>query len=354
MKGRRCGLCAFLLLASVASGARAEDDAESVTARLEWRRAEAGCIDTASLSAAVNDRWGRPVFVDAGTVDLVLIGDIGRSERGFSATIELKREGGASLGSRRLETKAKDCRALDDSLALAVGLMLDVSRARVVEERREQRAAREAAEAAEAAAKPAPPPPQPAPVFAGPPIAVPPPAATRRPFTYDPWAGGELAFGLLSAVSFGARAGVSLAPPGFARIEVGGSWFLPVERSADDAHGVRLSALALDVGLCLDEWQTDAFRLHGCVMERFGSVHAQGFGLTEPATANELLFNAGIRQALLARFAGNWAFRLGATFEVPLVRYRFVFDDVDREPQVAYEMNQVSAALELGVALLLP
>jgi hypothetical protein len=353
MKARLCGLCAFLSLAIVPGRAQAEET-ESVTARLEWRRSRAGCIDAGSLAAEVNARWGRPVFVDQGSTDLVLSGDVGRSEHGYSATIELKRVGGASLGSRRLETKSKDCRALDDSVALAVGLMLDVSRARVVEERREQQAAKDAVAAEATKPRPDEPAPPPEPVFVGPPIAVPPERSHARPFTFEPWVGGELAIGLLSAPSFGGRAGVSLEPPGFARLDVGASWFLPVDERADEARGVRLSALAVDLGLCVDEWESDTLRLHVCVIERVGRVRASGLGLSEPVTASELLFNAGIRQVGTLRLGRLFSLRLAASLEVPLVRYRFVFDDIDHERQVAYEMNQLSGALEFGLALRLP
>jgi hypothetical protein len=112
--------------------------------------------------------------------------------------------------------------------------------------------------------------------------------------------------------------------------------------------------MAVDAGLCVDEWEGDAFRLHGCVIQRIGQVRATGLGLSEPATAGELLFDLGIRQVGTLWLARHWALRLGASLEVPLVRYRFVFYDIDQERQVAYEMNRLSAALELGIALRLP
>lgn len=351
MKARAAGGLAILLLARAA----AAEEVEPVTARLEWEARAPGCMDAARLAAAVNERWDRPVFVDEGKADLVLSGRAERAARGFVAIIELSREGGESLGSRRLETRSSDCKTLDDSVALAVGLMLDVSRARVAEERREQRAA--ALAAASSAGKSEAPPPSPPPaerLFDGPPIVVPPPKEPSRPFTFEPWLGGELAFGLLPPLAFGARAGVSIAPPGFARIEIAGSWFAPVDERESAERGVRLSALSVDLGLCVDEWKQGAVRLHGCITERVGRVRASGFGLTQPETAGDLLVGAGLREVGILSLTPELALRAGVALEVPLVRYRFVFEDIDRRRQVAYEMNRVSVALELGVALHLP
>lgn len=74
--------------------------------------------------------------MDAATADLVVAGKIGRSERDvWSASIEMRRADGASLGTRELATRSKSCSALDEPVALALGIMLDVSRKRIEEER---------------------------------------------------------------------------------------------------------------------------------------------------------------------------------------------------------------------------
>src|SRR5207249_3036254 len=154
--------------------------AEEVTARLEWTRdpdAES-CMDRESLEGAVNARWHRQVFAD-GKTDLVVEGRVGRrAQHEWVASIEMRRADGTSLGSRELATRAAHCSALDDSVALALGIMLDLSRQRVAEER-EQAAASSGAQTKSAAqpagassASPSATPPK-ASAVGGPPISIP-------------------------------------------------------------------------------------------------------------------------------------------------------------------------------------
>src|SRR4051794_31300673 len=93
--------------------ARAEE-VESVNARLSWHRLPGAesCIDGESLEASINSRWRRQVFVEDRDAELVVEGKVGRSAPDrWSASIEMRRADGTSLGSRELVTRASDCSA---------------------------------------------------------------------------------------------------------------------------------------------------------------------------------------------------------------------------------------------------
>src|SRR5262245_23247894 len=100
-----------------------------VTARLTWERTSGAedCMTQEVLAQAVNRRWGREVLRQVGPTELALTGTIGpRSGGRWAALLEMRRADGSSLGSREIATQAKDCSALDDAVALAAGLMLDM------------------------------------------------------------------------------------------------------------------------------------------------------------------------------------------------------------------------------------
>jgi hypothetical protein len=331
---RRVVLFVALLSATRAGTARA---AKPISARLEWNKEDApSCIDGTALASAVDARWGRPVFVSGARADVVVSGHMGRSRGGFVVTIELRREGGESLGSRTLKTAESSCRALDDSVALAVGLMLDVSRQRVAEERRATAGPLDADTA----------------VFDGPTIAIPRSAeAHAKPWRVAPWVGAEMNAGLLPSAAFAARGGLAFVPPSLFRIELGVSFFVADDATVSSGRGVTASALTVDAGLCLREWERPIFSFATCAVERVGRVRGEGFGFSNDAVESGLLFDVGLRQVGLLRIADAVALRVGAQLEVPLVRYRFVFDDAEQRRLAAYEMSKISAGLDLGIGV---
>src|SRR5262245_19918567 len=94
-------------------------------ARLEWRRGENSdeCIGGPALKEAVDRRWGRRVFVDDSSADVVVKGTVRRRRGAWSVHLELERADGSKLGSRDIVTRSSECSSLDDSVALALGLM---------------------------------------------------------------------------------------------------------------------------------------------------------------------------------------------------------------------------------------
>jgi hypothetical protein len=346
------------LLCSLPVGA----EEESVTARLEWRRAPGtkACLDGNSLERAVNRRWGRSVFVETTTPDIVLKGTVGRAEHGgWIVSLALYRGDGTSLGSRELVTAAPSCSSLDDSVALAVGLMLDVSRHRIVEERRASAAQGEkpadtgrtrstaapatAAKATETATLHEP-------VIEGPRISIPEDTQpSREPWRAAPSAGMEAAVGFLPSVAIAPRVGLSVDLPRFVPLELAASLFLEDREGA--SRGARFSAWSVEMAVCPFTLRKGAFRADSCVMERLGEVRATGFGFTEDAVVTELVSTVGAREAGTVSLVGPLSAFLGLSLEAPVVRYRFVFGDSIGNTRSVHRMAPLVGTGALGLSL---
>lgn len=104
---------------------------ERVSASLEWRRSAtaAECLDGATLVTGVEAALGRKVFVEPSRADIIINVSLDHpAPERWSAAIDLEDPGGKKLGHRELSIRASQCSAIDESLALVVSLMVDVSR----------------------------------------------------------------------------------------------------------------------------------------------------------------------------------------------------------------------------------
>ena len=107
---------------------------ERASATLEWHRSEqaAECLDASALTTAIEAGLHRTVFVSTDQADLRISVNLDRpDEEQWSADIDLEDRNGKKLGHRELAIRARQCSAIDDSLALVVSLMVDVTRASV-------------------------------------------------------------------------------------------------------------------------------------------------------------------------------------------------------------------------------
>lgn len=322
------------------------DEVESVNARLSWQRLPGAesCIDGASLEASINSRWRRQVFVENRAAALVVEGKVGRSAPDrWSASIEMRRADGASLGSRELVTRAPDCSALDDSVALALGIMLDMTKKRLVEER----ALRAEAEAAETpgAGK--------APVADGPAITIPPEtAAPRAPWHVEPSFSAQVAVGVLPGFAFGGRAAVGVIPPNLFRFELAASLYLPHD-AAQDQPAARFSAWSAELSAFPFAVLADSLRFDVGGGLRFLALRAEGAGLDLNDVASETVVTLGPRAALAWRFAGHFEAIVGAGAEVALSRYRFVYRDSRGVPVAVHQTGLFFGEMHAGMALFL-
>lgn len=331
-----------LLVAFLAPRGACAEGSDAVTAHLDWRQTPGAetCVDSEALKHAVNQRFRRTVFVESARADILLHGVVARlGPHRWSAALGLARADGSSLGSRELVTEAPDCSSLDDSIALAVGLMLDVSRHRIVEERR--LGGRRSDDAA------------PAPVD-GPAIVIPKETAPgREVFRAEPSLGVEAAAGVLPGLGFGVRPGVVLVPPRFVPVELAGTFFLPDEEHAANGRGARFSAVSVELSFCPFGLRRGPFRADAWLTERFGQIRGVGFGFAETETATEFVSAVGVREVASVKLAGPLALFLGVGAEASFIRYRFLFGGADGGARTIYRMPPVSGSGTLGLFLAL-
>jgi hypothetical protein len=306
------------------------EESTPTTARLEWTRAEGAeaCIDGPALAEAVDRRWGRRVFVDDATSNVLVKGRVGRARGAWSVHLELERADGSKLGSRDIVTRAPDCSSLDDSVALALGLMLDLT----------EQSATSAETSRDGGAPPE-----------RPPITIPKETvAPRVPWWFETTLGGEAAVGLLPGLAFGGRLVVALEPPRLWRIELGGT--LWQERDAESGPmGARLSMWTLDLAICPLTTEQKALNAWACLAQRAGTVRAEGVGFDRNASQKDTFLAAE------ARFGATWAFAspfvVHAAFglQAPLVRLAFVYRDSQGDVGAVYRMSPVAGTFGLGI-----
>lgn len=317
------------------TGTSRADEADTVTARLEWNRAEGAerCLSAEGLREAVNQRWGRAVITDSDHADLLLVGRIGpRGRRTWTAKLEMRRENGESLGSRLIVTRAPDCSSLDESVTLAAGLMLDISKERVSDER---------AQVPTPAAK----------VVAGPSIQVPreTPAA-RAPWHADVFAGGEASLWLLPEPALGFRFGVAAEPPRFWRVEAAATLWSTTEKTRNGL-GARFDAWTAEFAVCPFETAASTPTIRGCILQRLGQIRAEGIGFAASARPEESLVSLGARAGADWPFTRYLALLAGIRAELPLVRYRFVYEDASRNTRAVHEMAWGTLGVDVALAL---
>jgi hypothetical protein len=318
--------CSIFFFVTVARA----DDGVPTRARLEWTREEGAerCIDGPALDEAVSRRWGRRVFVYDSSANVLVKGRIRRNVRGaWAAHFELERSDGTKLGRRDIVSRAADCSALDDSLALALGLMLDLT---------------ERPPSAEQSTT------TPEPV-SGPPITIPKEtAAPREPWRVEPSIGAAAAIGLLPGVAFGGRLAIAAEPPHFWRIEAGGTLW-QTRQAEHEALGARLSMWTLDIAICPIASEGESLGIWACIAQRAGMVKAEGFGFDRNASPNDTLLAAEARAGASWTFASPWILHASLGLVVPLVRLGFVYRSDPGDLPTIYRMSPVAGVAALGI-----
>jgi hypothetical protein len=322
-----------LLLVFVLAGAqaRAEEPARPTEAqsRLDYvrERGAEGCIEPGALMRAVDARLSRSVFSERAGAPLTTRVRARREAGRFVVDTALLDASGALLGTRRLETAARHCSALDDSLALVLSLALDVRTSAP-------------AETAPPSAEPLPPSaPEAAPPAApsAPPAVSPPekntplliPATThaaREPWSLAVSLGPVLGAGLLPSPALAARARLELWAPSF--WPLGLAFAVWNEQRLGAARGVDFGVYSVELTLCPLSAGVGAWRLQLCAEQLLGRVDAAGFGFDEQAPQDRWLVALGVH--------GGARYELGALFAgaelsllAPLVQRRYFYTEGD-------------------------
>lgn len=304
-----------------------------LTASLHVRRtAEAeDCIEASALSAAVEERLERRVFVQGRTPDLHVNLELGKVRNGWRARLLLEDSAGNELGRREIVTTARDCSALDASLALVVALLVDAPPLPPAPvERRE----------------PGTPVPAPRPAT---PLALPRDTfAPREPFRFDVRGSALAAVGLLPGVAPGAALSLRLLPPHFVEFALSAEVFLPRRVDAGAGRGLELRHFRFGVSVCPVSHETPRFRIAGCAGQTVGRMDARGFGFDQSATAKDLSYGLTLGPDFRLRLGGPWGLGFALAAEFPLTRNAYV-----TEPGhvTLFRAAPVAATGALGVSI---
>jgi hypothetical protein len=325
-----------MLLATTAAEASAP---ERAFARLEFHSTEAtaSCIEKRDLERAVERRLRRKVFQEP--AGLVFDVRLARVENGWSAELVLFDEARRELGRRALDTTAKDCSALDASLALVVALLAD--------------------------SPPEPPPPvEPAP--AAPPVTPPTPPkppptrielpkdthAPRQPWHYVATITFAAAFDRLPGLAFGPRAGVAFLPPAFPEFRLSAGALLPREETTESGEfGGRFWLLDVALELCPIVHRSSSLRLSGCVGQSVGRLSVTGFGFdeNEEEAGLDLVVTAGVSSFFTIVRPLGVVLGLGAG--LPLSRNAYSATTAEGERVKVWQRGYVVGSGEVGIGL---
>jgi hypothetical protein len=296
--------------------------------------AASGCQTPNELRSAVETRLGRSVFVPEERADLFAEVRAYRRARRYVITVTLFDASRRRLGERRLETRARHCSALDDSLALVLSLAADVRRPPA-----EPSSAEPVTEAA----------PPPAPLALSTPVVIPETAhAPRSGIVLSPSLGVAFGVGLLPHLAVGAQARLGLIVPRFWPVFVDATlWH---GQRLGDGQGVRFALRSLRLGVCPWQSAADGLELTVCVDELFGAVRAKGFGFDEPETVDRWLAAIGAGATARYSFGPGFVAATGSLL-VPLVQRRYFYTDGEQinlhESPWALGILAISVGLEI-------
>lgn len=312
----------------------ARADASSALAELVWERGigASECLDAADLTARVEARLQREVFVEEGA-DLRVVGRIeARPAGGFLVRLVLELDG-AEIGTREITSDRSECHRLDESLAVVLALFVDVSRDDIA-----LALPNEPSQAAVDA-----------------------PSASPRTEGDSGWEGGarieaSVGAGTLPDAAWGLRLLAWLRPRGPLSIEVDAGHTLDSSRSLGASTPARVTASVRWLGAagCLDASLIEWLELGGCVRAELGTIAARGSGFDRPS-AGEIPWIAGVvGTRLRARVAGPLEVTIGVELVIPFVRDHFVAEVEAGTRVIAHAPDPVGIRAGIGIGFGVP
>jgi hypothetical protein len=303
------------------------------------------CIDEPALAQAVEERLARPVFDVRSPPDLVVQVRLTRPQPSeWRGDLRLLDVNGNELGRRELVTKAKDCSALDASLALVVALLVDAPPNMPPEP------SPEPAPTTEPAAPPPPVPVRPTPAPTR--LVVPENTfAPREPWDVALYAAATGLVGIAPRPLFGAALTLEVHPPRLFGLRASGE-FLPKARvELDPDRGAELTLVRFGLAVCPLEKEAGPLRFEICAGQEVGWLGVTGFGFDENLESGELAYSVeGGGSAFLHLVAGLGLW-ISAAVEVPLVRndYFSASEAISRED--LYRAKPIAGNAQIGAGI---
>jgi hypothetical protein len=305
---------------------------EPISARLLWERAGGAetCMSESQLRAAVEQRLGRPVFVER-DADVVVRGTVRHERDHWQVSLELSSPDGRRLGKREISSATPHCTGLNDTIPLVLAIMLDVPKDRV-------RASSETE------------PPRTPPTT--PPSAAQPDAQARQPervpWKFDFGMDGLVSAGFVPGLGPGARLQVGAAPPRFWVVELDGGMRFGTSARVDGA-GARFRSTDLGLLVCPYAGRFDQVELRLCAGQQAGLVRATGFGFDYNAHGSRGYISVGARAQGILRLVGPLGLSLSLEGLVPVIRQRFRYTARDGSSPRLFGMAPAEGTAGLGL-----
>ncbi len=328
-------------------------------AALEWTvdaDAFAGCASAREIAERVEASLHRQAFAPEGAVSpwapVVQVRIEGPDATGrHRAWVSLRLPddpAGASTAARdgtarEIVAPSRDCRSLDEPLALVIALMLDAEQSS--ESERAAEAARRSAAPAETEVDPEPPPERE-------PIVTAPAVSTRRSagWNFDLGVAALGATGLLPAPSPGAELAASVSPPLPLDVRMHAAAFLPQTESLGSGASVSFFFAQGGVDACTRTDPTSSVRLRPCLGASVGwlGVHPSGLEQSQRVTQVIVVGEGGLVAAF--RVGKHWMATASVLALVPFDAHRFAFRRADGRLEPVFRQAPVAAVVGLGAA----
>jgi hypothetical protein len=301
---------------------------------LSWVRLPGAedCVTGKKLSRAVEARLHRPALGAPAQSDVAIEGFIEKTEEGpFHAVVTITDAHGKLIGKRELEEAS--CHDMDDSLALAIALMIDPDAAF------SPTAAAAPARTRERTPAPAPPPPRPA----------------KAPPSFGGFVSAGVAFGFGNMPETAAGIWVigAVTPPRFFPIELGAHLFLDQTITPTPGIQVGFSRATVDVFLCPLDLRLSFVGLGACAGVQAGTLTAQGVGVDGLAEHRQAVVDAAARGHLDVYFLRRFALRIMPALGVPFVRDYFDYRQNGHD-STAFHAFPVYGEASVGFGVKLP
>jgi hypothetical protein len=285
---------------------RAASSPVLVELRVSRERGAESCVSGPELTRAVEARLGRRVFTATPDADLKASVRAVRAERRFMLELSLDSPRGQRIGVRRLETQARSCAALDDSVALVLALAVDLRRN---DPRLTPIPARE---------------PEPEPSLATP-LAIPADTPLKRAaLELDPNLGGVVAVGLLPRAALGVDLSLGVSFARFWPFELGVT--LWQSERLGRSQGVDFSMQSYRVAVCPFETPFGRVDVRFCVEQDVRRIGARGFGFDRDQPGGGWVPALGGRVAATVDLGSLFLGAAGSLL-VPFVQRRYFYDD---------------------------
>lgn len=303
------------------------------------------------------------VVLDVGPhdADFVVRGRIEPRPGGFRTVFILQDGSGHQLGERTFDATARSCRALDESLTLALEMLVDTPRLRelALAARGDRTESAEHPAPVQPEAKPEPPSaphpgsgPRPSPrPPARPSPAKPPPR--NRPWEIDLGLGASASGGFAPRPTIGPTVQAMLHPPGFVPISLRGTLYpFAVDRVTVPGEGIAVRGFVAGLDLCPLALARGRFTGLACAGVDLAGIHAEPLG--PRSNAGDLLFPLLPLRAEMRAHVGGLTPYAAFTMRFSPTSPEFIHEAPTGEDRVSFREPRATVALELGFVWRLP